>query len=233
MIYVTSDIHGNLDRLKRLIKEIELSKKDTLYIIGDLVDRGEEPIEVIEYVMEKPNIEVIMGNHDEMMLHSLKYKDKVQIERWSRNGCIPTEIGFKKRSIKTQEKILNYIENLPYYKLIDNKYLLVHAGFEPDRLFENMKNKPLEEALLEQKDRLVWVRQDFYMNKALEGIITIFGHSPTPSINKAFGNEIVKAHEIWFDKTYNDKIGIDVGNCYEGGRLAALRLDDFKIYYVE
>lgn len=233
MIYVTSDIHGNLDRLKRLIKEIELSKKDTLYIIGDLVDRGEEPIEVIEYVMDRPNIEVIMGNHDEMMLYSLKYKDEVQIERWSRNGCAPTENGFHKRTSEAQDKILNYIENLPYYKLIDNKYLLVHAGFEPERLFENMKNKPLEEALLEQKDRLVWVRQDFYMNKALEGIITIFGHSPTPSINKAFGNEIVKPHEIWFDRIYNDKIGIDVGNCYEGGRLAALRLDDFKIYYVE
>ncbi len=233
MIYATSDIHGNLDRLKRLIKEIELSKEDVLYIIGDLVDRGEEPIEVIEYIMDKPNIEVIMGNHDEMMLYSLKYKDEVQIERWSRNGCIPTEVGFQKRSIEAQEKILNYIENLPYYKLIDNKYLLVHAGFEPQRLFENMKNKSLEEALIEQKDRLVWVRQDFYMNKALEGIITIFGHSPTPSINKAFGNEIVKPNEIWFDKIYNDKIGIDVGNCQEGGRLAALRLDDFKTYYVE
>lgn len=233
MIYVTSDIHGNLNRLKMLIKEIDLNEMDTLYIIGDLVDRGEEPIEVIEYVMNKPNIEVIMGNHDEMMLYSLKYKDEVQIERWSRNGCIPTEIGFQKRSIEAQEKILNYIENLPYYKIVDDKYLLVHAGFEPQKLFESMKDKSLDLALLEQKDRLVWVRQDFYMHKALEGMVTIFGHSTTPSINKAFRNEIIQPNEIWFDKIYNDKIGIDVGNCYEGGRLAALRLDDYKIYYAE
>lgn len=233
MIYVTSDVHGRLDRLKKLIETIKLNSNDKLIILGDLVDRGEEPIEVIEFVLEHPQIEVIMGNHDEMMLHSLKYKNEIQIERWSRNGCQTTIEGFEKRDHTMQNKILEFVENLPYFKIIDDKYLLVHAGFEMDRLFEDMKNTSLEEALLIQKDRLVWVRESFFKNKALDGIITIFGHSPSTYINRSFGNENKYPNEIWFDKTFEDKIGIDVGTCYENGRLACIRLYDHKIYYVE
>lgn len=233
MKYVTSDVHGKLDRLKRLIETIELSVEDKLYIIGDLVDRGDNPIETIEFVMNHPQIEVIMGNHDEMMLYSLKYEDEVQIERWGRNGCEPTREGFEKRTLEEQEKILSFIENLPYFKIIDDKYLLVHAGFEPKRLFEEMKKASLEDGLTEQKDRLVWVRDDFIKNKGLDNLITIFGHSPRKYIDKVFEIESKLPYEIWFDDIYNDKIGIDTGNCYEGGRMACLRLDDHKVFYID
>lgn len=233
MKYVTSDIHGRLDRLKKLVEKIQLSHEDTLYIIGDLVDRGDESIEVIEFIMDHPNIEVIMGNHDEMMLHSLKYKDDKQIERWGRNGCEPTKKGFEKRSKEQQEKILSYIEQFPYYKIIDDKYLLVHGGFEPNRLMENMKKMTLDEALLEQKDRLVWVRADFIKNKALNGLITVFGHTPRPYIDEIIEEKSQTPYEIWFDKAYEDKIGIDTWNCNEKGRMACLRLEDKKTFYIE
>ncbi len=80
MKYVTSDIHGRLDRLERLIDDIDISKNDTLYIIGDLIDRGDRPMETIKFVMDHPQIEAIMGNHDEMMLYSLRYKDGQEME---------------------------------------------------------------------------------------------------------------------------------------------------------
>lgn len=233
MIYVTSDIHGRLDRLKKLLDLIEFSGEDKLYIIGDLVDRGDQPIEVVEFVMDHPNIEVIMGNHDEMMLHSLKYKDEVQIERWGRNGCQPTIRGFEKRDKKSQEKILSYIESLPYYKILDNKYLLVHAGFEVERLRDRMKSLTLHQALEEQKDRLVWVREDFIEHRALDNLITIFGHTGRPYIDKILGQEAKRPYKIWFDREHGDKIGIDTWNCNEKGRMACLRLDDMKEFYIE
>lgn len=233
MIYVTSDVHGRLDRLKKLLQVIEFSIDDKLYIIGDLVDRGAESIETIEFVMDNPQIEVIMGNHDEMMLHSLKYKDQLQIERWARNGCQPTMEGFNKRTKKEQNRILDYLESLAYFKIIGDKYLLVHAGFEGERLFKNMENMSLEEALMEQKDRLVWVREDFFKNKGLDNLITIFGHTPRTYINKSLEIEEKLPYEIWFDDRFKDKIGIDTWNCNEKGRLACLRLEDNEIYYIE
>ena len=56
MKYVTSDIHGRLDRLKKLIDTTQLSQEDMLYIIGDLVDRGDKPIETIEFVIDRKSV---------------------------------------------------------------------------------------------------------------------------------------------------------------------------------
>ena len=69
-----------------------------------------------------------MGNHDEMMLHTLKYEDEVQAERWSRNRNEPTLEGFNKLSKGEQDEILDYLEELPYFKIIDNKYLFISLG---------------------------------------------------------------------------------------------------------
>ena len=40
MIYVMSDIHGMYEKYEKMLKQIDLSEKDTLYVLGDIVDRG-------------------------------------------------------------------------------------------------------------------------------------------------------------------------------------------------
>ena len=47
MTYVMSDIHGNYYAFKKMLEQINFSDKDLLYIAGDLVDYGEEGIELI------------------------------------------------------------------------------------------------------------------------------------------------------------------------------------------
>ena len=42
--YVISDIHGEYERFMELLEEIELKDTDTLYVLGDVLDRGEHPI---------------------------------------------------------------------------------------------------------------------------------------------------------------------------------------------
>ena len=42
MIYCVSDIHGDLDKLERMMELIRFSDADHLYIIGDVIDRGEK-----------------------------------------------------------------------------------------------------------------------------------------------------------------------------------------------
>ena len=50
MIYVTSDIHGQYNMFLKLLSMIEFSDSDTLYILGDVVDRGSEPIRILQYI---------------------------------------------------------------------------------------------------------------------------------------------------------------------------------------
>lgn len=40
MIYVVSDIHGCYDKYQELLKKLNLGPDDTLYVLGDVIDRG-------------------------------------------------------------------------------------------------------------------------------------------------------------------------------------------------
>ena len=47
MTYAVANLHGCFDKFKRLLKEIRFSDDDVMYVIGDIVDHGEEPIELL------------------------------------------------------------------------------------------------------------------------------------------------------------------------------------------
>ena len=49
-----------------------IRKEDTLYILGDVVDRGPEPMKILKYMMAHSNIIPIIGNHEVMALPNLK-----------------------------------------------------------------------------------------------------------------------------------------------------------------
>ena len=46
--YVMSDIHSMAELLERMLRKIAFSPEDTLYILGDMIDRGPDPAGVIE-----------------------------------------------------------------------------------------------------------------------------------------------------------------------------------------
>jgi hypothetical protein len=60
MIYVCSDIHGCYAKYLRMLEEIDLKKSDTLYILGDVLDReGDGGIDILQDVMQTPNVTLI------------------------------------------------------------------------------------------------------------------------------------------------------------------------------
>ena len=71
--YVTSDIHGQYDMFMELIDKIDLKQTDTLYVLGDILDRGPHPIKVLKKLMEMPNAICIVGNHELMALECLEF----------------------------------------------------------------------------------------------------------------------------------------------------------------
>jgi len=71
--YVISDIHGQYDMFMELIDKIDLKQTDTLYVLGDILDRGPHPIKVLKKLMEMPNAICIVGNHELMALECLEF----------------------------------------------------------------------------------------------------------------------------------------------------------------
>ncbi len=58
-ILITSDLHGNLEAVRSLPSDY-----DQLWVLGDLVNYGPNPSEVIEFVREHASL-VVRGNHDD------------------------------------------------------------------------------------------------------------------------------------------------------------------------
>ena len=71
MIYVMSDIHGNKRRFDSIMKQINLQTEDTLYVLGDVVDRHPHGGRILRQLMKMPNVQLILGNHEYMMLDAL------------------------------------------------------------------------------------------------------------------------------------------------------------------
>lgn len=68
MTYVMSDIHGDLTGFQAMLEKINFSENDVLYILGDVIDRGLEGIAILQQIMATPNMVLLLGNHEHMMI---------------------------------------------------------------------------------------------------------------------------------------------------------------------
>lgn len=82
MNYVVSDIHGHSKRFESILKQINLKETDTLYILGDVIDRNPDGIRLLRRIMKMSNVKMVLGNHEHMMLTALYYP----VELWSKSG---------------------------------------------------------------------------------------------------------------------------------------------------
>ena len=71
MVYCTADIHGEFERFRRLLELICFSEEDTLYVLGDVIDRGPDGVKALEFIRERENIILLMGNHERMCVDAL------------------------------------------------------------------------------------------------------------------------------------------------------------------
>ncbi len=66
-LLVVSDIHGHLDRLIQLLRQMDYGGDDLLILVGDLIEKGPESLRVLQYVMDlaqRQPVYVSMGNVD-------------------------------------------------------------------------------------------------------------------------------------------------------------------------
>ena len=87
MTYCLSDIHGEILKWRDMLKLIQFSDEDTMYVLGDVIDRNPHGIEILQDIMKRPNIHMIIGNHEDMMLKTLGKHNEYHARRlWQQNG---------------------------------------------------------------------------------------------------------------------------------------------------
>jgi len=231
MQYAISDIHGCYDEFMELLQKINFGPGDTLYVLGDTIDRGMDSLKCLRYIMETPNIHMLMGNHEQMMIDALTSdfeKNPEHMANWLENGGVIVLSEFIKLPKDEQSAIVNFLANLPYLaevKIEEQNYVLVHAGLNVEDVSAPGGAITADVLPRQYTNDLVWIREKFFTKKALPRSITVFGHTPTSIIKKRNGGK------VWRDTRWSDKIGID-GGCVYGGSLLALRLDDMVEFAV-
>lgn len=228
MKYVMGDIHGEYNKFIRMLRHIDFKDSDKLYILGDCIDRGADGIKVLQHIMRNPNMELIWGNHEKLMMDYLENSTGINMLNWFLNGGASTNNKYELLSEEDKKNLQNFINGLPYYKILD-RYILCHAGI---RMPKNSSDLGVEEILQNQtvKD-LLWIREEFFFNKAFDGYTVIFGHTPVINIDDSSTDEDGEFC-AWHDRRYKDKIGIDCAVHHPYGRLCCIRLEDLEEFYV-
>ena len=139
MTYVMSDIHGRIRPYHRMLKKIGFCEDDTLYILGDVIDRNPSGIPILKEIMDTPNIRLLLGNHEYMMRDFLDTDQQDDLDAWAqkmdrwcnRNGGWVTYHAFLRESQRAQDRILAFLHRLPVNIEISvggRRILLVHAS---------------------------------------------------------------------------------------------------------
>jgi len=231
MIYVMSDIHGNRRRFESVMKQIDLQPEDTLYVLGDVIDRHPDGIRILRELMNMPNVKMLIGNHELMMLDVLcsdanenSLAAWFPLSRWYNNGGGVTHNYLKHIRKSIRIEIVEFLKTLPLsydIEVNDQQYKLVHAA--PPELYLRYHYQFSDARMFAVWKR--WKENEFHETD----YIMIFGHTPTMEYSDSY------PLRIWYG---DHMIAIDCGSGFPshldlGGRLACLRLDDMKEFYSE
>ncbi len=215
-IYICSDIHGHYE----LYQKIPLQADDTLYILGDLIDRGPDSMGLLLDVMKKENVICLLGNHELFMWEHIK--EGMELSSWmlGRNGGQETFDAYRKLPAEDQDRIMEFLEGLYLQVELETggrKVLLSHSAFLSETGTVKWKEASYRDAF-----RTVWYSpwrvREFFPPEAYQkdGRLHIIGHVPVQHINR--------------DRAYvdpeNHLINIDLGCAINYG-LCVLNLDAY------
>lgn len=149
-IAIISDIHGNMQALESVLKNIEKENCQKIFCLGDLAMAGPEPektIEKIRNISNTKDFEIIQGNTDEMIANC----DNQMIHMLEQNNPVMAHaLACDVQIISEEQK--NYLRSLPKQKEIEIeglKILLVHGSPRKnnENIFSDLKIEEVEEMI--------------------------------------------------------------------------------------
>ncbi len=207
------DVHGNYEALMRLLEAIDPEPSDAVYFVGDLVDRGAQSAQVVDFVMHS-SCQCILGNHEQMFLEVMGNQNVPEHFRqaWLYSGGRATVESYKNGRVLPEH--IEWLRSLPTYLDLGDVWL-VHAGVDP-RL-------PLSEQSAEQ---FCWIRDEFHSSREpyFPDKLIVTGHTITFTIPGVMPGKLARG-EGWLD--------IDTGAYHrQSGWLTGLDLTHERVYQV-
>ncbi len=190
------DIHGHLDKLNRLLVQVDVTTEDQLVFLGDYIDRGPDSCGVIDRLLELqeefPQTVFLRGNHEQMLLDALieleiikgqrlrdlspQFREEVQttdLELFLTNGGRETLDSYGVVSVADgiPERHIAFLKGTGLWWRLD-PFLFVHAGLEAGLSIEQ-----------QDLETLLWSR---WSDPGKDGEIHVVGHHPTTNKKPLF-----------------------------------------------
>ncbi len=232
--YVIGDIHGCYDELVQMLKVIDFKDSDRLILVGDYIDRGRQNYEMLRFISNcQENILLLRGNHEEefiayveLMQAAVKADKMPPFRYFDTYGTIRSLGRNKGVAMKDLISWSEIMKQMPYWTRFEcngKKIVVSHAGYREDL----PKN--------EQEYFSLYARDEGIESGGIENGIVIFGHTPTIFEEEfAFTGGRVFRFEDKAKKCvfYNIDCGCVFRDMYPPARLACIRIEDEKVFYV-
>ena len=207
------DVHGHYDGLMTLLEAIAPSSDDQIYFLGDLIDRGPQSAQVVDFVKQN-SYHCLRGNHEQMLIDVLTGgSDPAMVEQaWLYSGGYATVTSYKAASIPRSH--LDWMLSLPTHLDLGDIWL-AHAGVDP--------RIPLER---QTTDQLCWVREEFHSipQPYFPDKLIIIGHTITFTLPGVAPGKLAQG-QGWLD--------IDTGAYHpKSGWLTGLDITNRLVYQV-
>lgn len=219
-IYAIGDVHGRLDLTQKLLAIIgednarRAPAKSQVIFLGDLIDRGPQSADVVEYARNLENdtfsYRFLLGNHEEVFLKALA-GDLKALTFFTRIGGRETILSYgvsESEYLKCDyPELLEFLtarvprNHVEFFNRFDDMivagdYAFVHAGIKPGRPLAHQRPHDLR-----------WIRSEFLDYPSPHEKIIVHGHTIT--------------HDVQF---MQNRIGIDTG-AYRSDKLTAIGLE--------
>lgn len=209
---VIGDVHGHYDALMILLEAIAPGSDDQVYFLGDLIDRGQQSAQVVDFVKQS-SYQCLLGNHEQMLLDVLGNRGSSQMQQaWLYSGGYATVSSYKDATIPHDH--LDWMQRLPTYLDLGDIWL-AHAGVDP--------RIPLEKQTAEQ---LCWVREEFHSIRQpyFPDKLIVIGHTITFTLPGVTPGKLAQGRG-WLD--------IDTGAYHpKSGWLTGLDITNRQVYQV-
>lgn len=150
---VVGDVHGCLDEFRELLKLLSFSReRDRLISVGDLVDRGPDPVGCVRLARELQAL-CLMGNHEEKHI------------RWRKHEAVRVTTGKKNPMKFSEEKIawneafseddIQWMSKMLLTLDLENGFVVTHAGLEPAYSFQNQGKAVIRVRYVDEKNKFV------------------------------------------------------------------------------
>ena len=229
MTFVVSNLYGRMDKFEKLLKKINLRDNDILYILGNIVDHGDDSIKLVNDISMRLNVYSVLGEHDydaytllsefQSMLEngtppSASFSQKMIA--WAQNGGQTTLEAFKNATSDEKEGFLDYLGELPPFEEAEVKgreFVLTCRG-----ILDFDEDADLYDYEIDSfKDAYIDMDKTYYEDKTMVVGYIDYEHTPAGCAGKVIS------------KNNNIALACDMS---ENDDVVCLCLETNDIYYV-